>query len=180
MDNSLKLGGHEACPVCWVVSVSNERNDRMSNGDSKGTHPIFDEVIKIISVNPMKSLRQENGFSTYSHGGFVSIETARYYIEGVLKGREIPDEFLKKIPRMFLAKENMELFTVAPYNGYHDIEDYWCEKEISVTRGLWEVEEIVKRCVKEENKKGYGFLGTVEDIMKFLLDISSINSHLQD
>ena len=176
-DKMERLEAHEQNSICWIISTSNVGPNRMSVGDVNGKNPIFDEVIEIVFEIPKtNSSREERGFgwlgqnndySSYAHGGFASVESARTYIKDYMEVRFIENNEL--LESEYPYDENMEIYTTAKYDEYYFVSDYFDLGKPDVN-GLTN-EQIRKLAEKEEkkaNEQGFGLLGNVE---KYLIEL---------
>ena len=63
-------------------------------------------------------LGANNEYSSYAHGGFASVESARTYIKEQLEGRLIEDTDLLEAEYSYDYNENMEIYTTAKFDEY--------------------------------------------------------------
>lgn len=174
LDKIERIYAHEKNAVCWIVSISNISPNRMSIGDRNGKSPIFDETISIVSEVPRTNLSQEkrengwlgqtNDYSSYAHGGFASIDSARAYIIDYMGGKLISEEYLPDY-------DNRELYTTAKYEQYYFVED-WIKNNVPDVEGLSDeqVEKLAKQLESEANKDGYNILGDIAEYLRDLRD----------
>ena len=171
-----RLVSHKQNAICWVVSILNLSTNRMSIGDENGSSPIFDEVIEIVDECPrtnMSNEKKENGwlgqtndYSSYSHGGFASVESARTYITKFMEGRLIDEELIKAQYGAYgKYDENTEIYTTEKYDRFYFIAE-WLENEDlkEITENL--TDEQIHQLAEKEIKKAEGdsvmLLGDVE------------------
>lgn len=178
LDKIERLDAHEQNSVCWVVSESDVGPNRMSVGDENGSSPIFDEIIYIIDSIPrtnMSGEERENGWlgqtgdsSSYAHGGFASIESARTYITKYMGGRLISEELLDEY------EENREQYTMARFDHdkYYFAADWFVDEPNVEGLSDENLEKLAEQLETEANSDGYCIL---DDILEYLKDLR--NSH---
>lgn len=173
LDKIKRLEAHEKSAVCWVVSSENLSPNRMSIGDENGSHPIFDEMIRIVNEPPRTNISKEirtrgwlgqNGdLSSYALGGFGSVNAARTYIKECMGAREIP------IGERFPNDGPGELYTTAPFDEYFFIAS-WLEHSEPEVEGLEEkdIEQLAEKIIEDARLDEIGILG---DVKQYLLDL---------
>ncbi len=181
LDKIVRCEAHEENAVCWIVSTSNIGSNRMSVGDENGKHPVFDEVIEIVSEIPrtnMSKEERENGylgsssdFSSYVHGGFASVDSARTYIIKQMRGRLIDDVDLLKEE---YYDENMEKYTTAEFDRYEFLESWFGVDEPDISH--LSDEEIEKRAEDEEKEANEQGIGLIGDINEYLINLRAIQN----
>lgn len=177
-----RLEAHEENAICWVISTSNIGPNRMSVGDENGEHPIFDEVIEIDSEIPRTNMSNEervegwlgsnNEYSSYAHGGFASVESARTYITEYMGGRLIDLDMCEDVfPQ---HKEIEEAYTTAKFDKYDFLDSWFSVDEPDVSHlSDEEIEKLAEVEEKEAKEQGIGLIGDIEEYLMKLRDLQN-------
>lgn len=183
LDKVARCEAHEENAVCWIISTSNIGSNRMSMGDENGSHPLFDEVIEIVSEIPLTNMSGEeqekgwlganNEYSSYSHGGFASVESARTYIINGMGGRLIEDIERLKDEYSYDYDENREKYTTAKFNEYWFLDDWYVDKLDVKNLTDEEIEKLADVEEKEANKQGIGLIGDIEEYLMKLRELQN-------
>jgi len=179
LDKLKRLKTHEDNAICWIESTSNIGSNRMSVGDENGKHPVFDETIEIVFEVPRTNMSKEereagwlgssNEYSSYAHGGFASVESAKTYIIEQLGGRLIEDAELLKTEYSYDYDEDIEKYTTAKYDQYEFV-DHWFSVDEPDVEGLTD-EQIQKLAEDEEKKANEEGMGLLDDVDEYLMKL---------